>query len=209
MKIALVDTLHSNSRSVERALLQACEGRPLEVLRTEDPDELRSADKLVVPGQGGFGDCLRALRARGLDQAIVEEVRAGKPFLGICLGLQALFEASDEAPGVPGLALLPGRCERLLAQPGVKIPHMGWNSLKLTGEGHPALTAAGGSGSWFYFVHSFHAQPAAPRLLRACVTHGTQQVTAAIAQDNILATQFHPEKSQQVGLRLLSAFVSA
>lgn len=213
MKIALIDTLHANIRSVERALgaasdaLSSRTGARLTVVRTHDPDQVRTADKIVVPGQGGFGDCLGGLRTRGLDQVLVERIREGVPYLGICLGLQALFESSPEAPGVQGLGLIDGTCEKLLPEPGIKIPHMGWNQLTLENGGHPVLAAAGGDGTWVYFVHSFHGVPKDPRVLRATVQHGCQQVTAAIAQDNIIATQFHPEKSQEVGIRLLRGFV--
>jgi len=213
MKIALIDTGHANFRSVERALLAAAQLLPsstsaqAQVLRTHDPDIIVHCDKIVVPGQGGFGDCVSGLTTRGLDQVIAERVAAGVSYLGICLGLQALFESSAEAPGVVGLALLPGRCEKLQTAPDIKIPHMGWNRLELQHGGHPVLEAAGGNDAWVYFVHSYHAVPRDPALIKAVVTHGTQQVTAAVARDNVVATQFHPEKSQAVGLRLLAAFL--
>lgn len=211
MKIALVDTAYANIRSVERALLAAAELLPerrrLEIVRTHDPDVVRQCDKLVVPGQGGFGDCVASLRERHVDEALLESIRAGTPYLGICLGLQALFESSPEAPGVQGLGLLQGTCARLQHEPGVKVPHMGWNSLQSENGGHPVLDSAGGAGTWVYFVHSFHAVPADPRLVKAIVYHGTQRVTAAVALDNIVATQFHPEKSQRAGLRLLQGFL--
>ncbi len=214
MDIALIDTAHANLRSVERALLAAASaheqngGKPVRVLCTHDPDRVRRADKVVVPGQGGFGDCMAALTQGGLDQAIRESIRAGKHYLGICLGLQALFESSPEAPGVRGLGLLAGHCQRLKPEPGVKIPHMGWNQLSLREGGHAVLSAAGGEGTWLYFVHSYHGVPEREGDVRATVQHGTQTVTAAVARDNILATQFHPEKSQGAGLKLLEGFLA-
>lgn len=213
MKIALIDTGHANFRSVERALLAAAALLPqrtasaLQVTRTHDPETIATCDKIVVPGQGGFGDCVTGLTARGLDQVIAERVTHGISYLGICLGLQALFESSPEAPGVAGLALLSGHCEKLQVAPEIKIPHMGWNRLQLQQGGHPVLEAAGGNDAWVYFVHSYHAVPHDPSVIKAVVTHGPQQVTAAVARDNVVATQFHPEKSQAAGLRLLSAFL--
>lgn len=213
MKIALIDTGHANFRSVERALLSAADTIPrsapgsVEVMRTHDPDVIAECDKIVVPGQGGFGDCVAGLSSRGVDEIIRERVAAGVSYLGICLGLQALFESSPEAPGVQGLGLLGGHCHKLLLGPDIKIPHMGWNRLQLVHGGHPTLEAAGGNDAWVYFVHSYHGVPADPSVVKAVVTHGPNQVTAAVARDNILATQFHPEKSQGTGLRLLAAFL--
>lgn len=215
MDIALIDTAHANLRSVERALLAAAKaheargGKPVRVLRTHDPEVVHRADKMVVPGQGGFGDCMAALTQGGLDEAIRASVAEGKQYLGICLGLQALFESSPEAPGVKGLGLFRGHCERLLPEPGIKIPHMGWNQLSLRGSGHRALVSAGGEGAWLYFVHSYHGIPTDSADICATVQHGTQTVTAAVARDNVLATQFHPEKSQAAGLRLLEGFIAS
>lgn len=208
MHVLVVDTGHANLRSVEKALELA--GREItasvRVERSSDPERLRRADKLVVPGQGGFGRCMQALSG-GVGEALRERVSQGAAYLGICLGLQALFEASEEAPDVPGLGLLPGHVQKLQAAPGIKIPHMGWNQVHLTSSGHPVLAAAGGEGSWFYFVHSFHAVPGQRDLVKAVASHGPHQVTAAVARDNLIATQFHPEKSQKVGHRLLTAFL--
>src|SRR5690606_29972629 len=124
------------------------------VERSSDPHRLRQVDRLVVPGQGVFGSCMQAL-SRGVGEASREIVAQGTAYLGICLGLQALFESSEESPDVPGLGLLPGQVRKLQEAPGIKIPHMGWNQLHLTSGGHPVLEAAGGEGAWFYFVHSF------------------------------------------------------
>lgn len=208
LRVALVDTGHANLRSVKKALELAGRELSSEVVieRTRDPEVVRGLDKIVVPGQGGFGDCLSGLRG-GLDEAIVERIGAGVPYFGICLGLQALFESSEEAPGVAGLGVFPGRVRRLAAAPGLKIPHMGWNELELASGGHPVLEAAGGQGAWFYFVHSFHAEPADASLVKARSSYGPNFVTAAVAKDNVLATQFHPEKSQAAGHELLTAFL--
>ncbi len=208
LRVALVDTGHANLRSVKKALeLAGTElGSEVAIERTRDPEVIRKLDKIVVPGQGGFGDCLRGLRG-GPDEAILERIGAGVPYFGICLGLQALFESSDEAPGVAGLGVLKGHVRKLEAAPGLKIPHMGWNELELASGGHPTLEAAGGNGSWFYFVHSFHAVPDDAGVVKACASYGPNQVTAAVAKDNVLATQFHPEKSQAAGHKLLTAFL--
>jgi imidazole glycerol-phosphate synthase subunit HisH len=209
MLVVVVDMGLGNLRSVEKAVAAAAaEHAPgARIVRSTDPDLLRSADRIVVPGQGGFRDAARALSG-GLGEALLEQLRRGTPYLGICLGLQLLFETSDEAPGERGLGWFEGRVERLVGGAELKIPHMGWNSLELENDGHPLLEAAGGQGAWLYFVHSFHALPADPSLVKARVSHGPNRVTAAVARDNVFATQFHPEKSQQSGLSLLAAFIS-
>jgi glutamine amidotransferase len=202
---AVVDIGIGNLRSVAKALEIAGEGR-VTVIRTHDPDVVRRADRVVVPGQGGFAACARGL-AGGLSQALTEAVKSGVPYLGICLGLQVLFEGSEEAPGVPGFGWLRGQVRKLAGGPGVKIPHMGWNQLELADGGHTSLQAAGGQGAWVYFVHSYHAVPEEPGVLRATAGYGSNRVTAAVSRDNVLGTQFHPEKSQAAGLALLAAFL--
>ncbi len=201
---ALVDTGLGNLRSVQKALEAAGDG--VRVVRTRDPDAVRRADRVVVPGQGGFGRCAEAL-ANGLGDALTESRARGVPYLGICLGLQILFEGSEEAPGVKGLGWFRGTVQKLVGAPGIKIPHMGWNALNLRGGGHEVLGAAGGEGAWVYFVHSFHAVTDEPGLVRSVVAYGPNQVTAAVARDNVVATQFHPEKSQAAGLALLGRFL--
>ena len=201
----VVDIGIGNLRSVAKALEIAGEGR-VTVLRSRDPDVVRRADRVVVPGQGGFGACAEGL-AGGLSQALSEAVKSGVPYLGICLGLQVLFEGSEEAPGVPGFGWMRGQVKKLAGGPGVKIPHMGWNQLELVGGGQKTLEAAGGQGAWVYFVHSYHAVPEEPGVLRATVEYGSNRVTAAVSRDNVLGTQFHPEKSQAAGLALLAAFL--
>lgn len=209
MDVVVVDTGLGNLRSVEKALATAAAERDLDatILRSADPQVVRRADHVVFPGQGGFRDCVQAL-SLGLGDAVLESIRAGTPYFGICLGLQVLFETSAEAPTSRGLGLFGGRVERLSAEGGVKIPHMGWNQLDLASGGHPLLDAAGGDGTWFYFVHSFHAVPTDPTLVVASSSYGRNVVTAAIARDNVFATQFHPEKSQRAGLGLLGAFLA-
>jgi len=201
----VVDIGIGNLRSVAKALEIAGEGH-VTVVRSHDPDVVRRADRVVVPGQGGFAACAEGL-AGGLQQALSEAVKSGVPYLGICLGLQVLFEGSEEAPGVPGFGWLRGQVKKLAGGPGIKIPHMGWNQLELAGGGHTGLEAAGGQGAWVYFVHSYHAVPEEPGVLRATVEYGSNRVTAAVSRDNVLGTQFHPEKSQAAGLALLAAFL--
>jgi glutamine amidotransferase len=212
MRVVVVDTGLGNLRSVEKALLAAgseSDLSGLEVQRSADPDAVRRADRLVFPGQGAFRDCVLALQS-GLGDALTERIRSGAPYFGICLGLQVLFEKSDEAPGARGLGLFSGHVERLGTAGGVKIPHMGWNQLELgPAPHHPLLQRAGDEGTWFYFVHSFHAVADDPTLVTARCHHGPNEVTAAVARDNVFACQFHPEKSQAAGLRLLAAFLSS
>jgi imidazole glycerol-phosphate synthase subunit HisH len=204
----VVDTGLGNLRSVHKAVeTAAAEAAPgMHVVRSGDPDLVRRADRVVVPGQGGFRDCARAL-SQGLGDAVLEKIRAGTPYLGICLGLQILFEESDEAPGERGLGVFRGRVERLRGGPDVKIPHIGWNQLDLLNGGHAHLAAAGGAGTWFYFVHSYHAVATDPAVV-ATSGYGENRICSAVARDNVFATQFHPEKSQRAGLALLRSFLS-
>jgi glutamine amidotransferase len=207
--LALVDLGMGNLHSVERALVRAASdaGVACAVERTSDPDAVRRADRVVVPGQGAFRDCAAALRA-GMGEALREVIAQGTPFFGICLGLQALFAESEEAPGEAGLGIFAGRVVRLAPSPGVKIPHMGWNRVVRTREVEGALAELPAEGEHFYFVHSFHAVPDDAALVAAVTEHGPHRVTAAIQRGNVTATQFHPEKSQDAGLRLLAAFLA-
>jgi imidazole glycerol-phosphate synthase subunit HisH len=206
--VALVDLGMGNLRSVERALMRAAEsaGASIEVTITPHAEDVARADKVVVPGQGAFRDCAAALSG-GLGQAIRERIAAGAPYLGICLGLQALFEASDEAPGAAGLGVFKGHVKLLAGAPGIKIPHMGWNRLELQRTGAGPLSVYDREAPYVYFVHSYHAVPEDPSLVAAVTQHGPHRITAAVQRENVTAAQFHPEKSQEAGLLLLSAFL--
>jgi len=189
-----------NLRSVSKALEHVAPD--VRVLVTADPEEIRAADRVVVPGQGAMPDCMRQLAASGAREAVVEAA-ADKPFLGICIGVQMLFERAEEGD-TPGLGIIPGRVPRLKA-PGLKIPHMGWNEVFQV-RPHP-LWRGIASGSRYYFVHSYYPAPRDPALTAATCVYGAP-FTCAIARDNIFAVQFHPEKSQSAGLQLLSNFVN-
>jgi glutamine amidotransferase len=199
--IAVVDVCSGNLRSVERALAQV--GGDARI--TRDPDAIRRADKIVVPGQGAFGMFMRGLVERGLGDALREALASGRPFLGICLGMQVLFDESEEQGPCPGLGLLRGRVERLRPpDPRLKVPHIGWNQV---GFRRPDPLLAGvAEGAYVYFDHSYHAVPDDPSLIALDAEHG-QALTAAIRHDNLFACQFHPEKSQTVGLQILRNFV--
>jgi glutamine amidotransferase len=208
--IAVVDAGLGNLRSVARAL-QATGTRD-EVRIVEGPEGVREAKRVVVPGQGAFGEAASALRPDSpLGAAIIESIRAGKPYLGICLGMQVLFHSSEESPGHPGFGLFPGRVRRLpgnmLDDEGrrLKVPHIGWSPIALRGT-HPVLDVPSGD-AWFYFVHSFHAVPEDERLIAGVCAYGEVPITAAVAHENVVGVQFHPEKSQGAGLELLRAFV--
>ena len=203
MKIAVVDYGMGNLRSVSKALERVAPRD--EVLVTADPAAIRDAERVVVPGQGAMPDCMRQLTASGAREAVVEAATS-KPFLGICIGLQMLFEHGEEGD-TPGLGLLPGRVPKFAAEvanAGLKIPHMGWNQVQ---QARPhALWNGIADASRFYFVHSYYPQPADRSLTSGTCTYGVS-FTCAVARDNIFAVQFHPEKSQDSGLRLLSNFV--
>ena len=201
--IAVIDYGVGNLFSVEKALLYA--GAAVEV--THDAEKIAAAEKLVLPGVGAFGDCMKRLEATGLIPVIRREIEGGTPLLGICVGLQILFEGSDESPGVHGLGIFSGRVRRIQA-PQLKIPHMGWNSLTF-GErrGEIDLFQGVSAGAYVYFVHSYHAAPEASEIITAQTTYG-ECVTAAVAKDNVQAVQFHPEKSGAVGSAILKNFVN-
>jgi glutamine amidotransferase len=165
-----------------------------------------SAAGLVLPGVGALADCITALKAGGMDQAVREWIRADRPFLGVCLGLQALFDFSEEAD-TKGLGIFPGRVVRFKVLAGLKIPHMGWNTVRFTQPGSPLTAGLAPEGEAFYFVHSYHCMPADPSLVLAECEYGGP-FTAAIARGRCFATQFHPEKSQAKGLQLYRNFVA-
>jgi glutamine amidotransferase len=200
LNIAVVDYGMGNLRSVSKALEHVA---PKDrVLVTADPEAIYGADRVVVPGQGAMPDCMRQLAQSGARDAVIDAAR-DKPWLGLCIGLQMLFERGEEGD-TPGLGLLPGRVPRLSA-PGLKIPHMGWNEV-LQSRPHP-LWAGIPDRSRFYFVHSYHPAPTDASLTAATCVYGAP-FTCAVARDNIFAVQFHPEKSQSAGLQLLSNFVN-
>jgi glutamine amidotransferase len=199
MRIAVVDYGMGNIRSVSKALERVAP--QAEVLVSADPDAIRAAERVVVPGQGAMPDCMRQLTASGAREAVIEATRA-KPFLGICVGMQMLFEHGEEGD-TPGLGLLAGEVPRLRGD-GLKIPHMGWNQV-WQARAH-ALWREVPDGARFYFVHSYYPRPADTWLTAGTCEYGAA-FTCAVARDNIFAVQFHPEKSQSAGLQLLSNFV--
>ena len=197
--IAIIDYDAGNIKSVEKALQKLGQ----EVCITRDPKLLLNAEKVILPGVGAFGDAMSHLNAYGLVEIIREIVDKKTPFLGICLGLQLLFERSDEAPGVEGLGILEGEILRIPDQEGLKIPHIGWNSLKLHREGR--LFEGVSEGAFVYFVHSYYLKAADEGIVRASTEYGTK-IHASVEQGNVFACQFHPEKSSGVGLMMLSNF---
>ena len=209
MAIIVVDTGSGNLRSVEKAVeTAASRSRQTEdVIRSSDPDTIRKASRLVLPGQGAFSDCAKAMQ-NGIGAAVTEFIATGRPMYGICIGLQLLFESSEEAPGVAGLGYFKGHVRKLIGGDGIKIPHMGWNSLRFEQSNPNLLERSGAKEQYFYFVHSFHAVPAEPAVLLATVDYGTNRVTAAVGRENVFASQFHPEKSQSAGLDLLTEFLN-
>lgn len=195
--IALVDYGAGNLRSVENALREV----GARVVVTHDPDEVRRADRVVVPGQGSMPECAEAMRRSGVADALVEAIGRGAPVLGICVGLQILFDEGEEAGGAKGLGLLRGTIARLPA--GEKLPHIGWSPLRAVGSPGPLFAPM--DGAYVYFAHSYAAPADAPGVALT-TTHG-RPYCAALARDNLFAVQFHPEKSQRVGLALLERFV--
>ncbi|MEH2393509.1 MAG: imidazole glycerol phosphate synthase subunit HisH [Nostoc sp.] len=200
--IAVVDYEMGNLHSVCKGLEKA--GATPNV--TYSPKELEQADAIVLPGVGAFDPAVQHLRSRGLEQPIKEAIASGKPFLGICLGLQILFESSAEGTQ-PGLGIIKGKVRRFRLEPDITIPHMGWNQLEVT-QPKSILWEHLPSDPWVYFVHSYYVDPIEEQIRAATVTHGTQTVTAAIAHENLIAVQFHPEKSSNIGLQILSNFVA-
>ena len=197
--IAIIDYDAGNLKSVEKALLALGE----DVLVTRDREKLLAADKVILPGVGNFGDAMEKLKSYGLVSVIHELAERGKPFLGICLGLQLLFERSDEAPGVEGLGILKGEILRIPDKEGLKVPHIGWNSLHLQNEGR--LFRDLPEGSYVYFVHSYYLKAENPQIVKATTEYGVT-IDASVEQGNVFACQFHPEKSSRVGLRILENF---
>ena len=198
--IAVIDYGVGNLFSVEKALMQFA----TDVVITGDKELIAKADKLVLPGVGDFGECMSNLEATGLIPTIRECIAKGTPLLGICIGEQILFEGSEESPEAKGLGIFKGMVRRIQA-PGLKVPHMGWNSVTFSQADHP-LFAHLGEHPYFYFVHSYHCVPEDAGIITATTEYG-EKLTAAVAKDNVMATQFHPEKSGDVGLQVLKNFI--
>ncbi len=211
--VAVVDYGMGNLRSVSQAVLHVAATTSVEVIVTSRPDQVRAAERVVLPGQGAMPDCMRELRESGLLEAVLEAA-ASKPLMGVCVGMQMLFERSEEGP-TPGLGLIGGEVLRFQLEGRLqpdgsryKIPQMGWNQVMQSGHGasrHP-LWAGVPDGAWFYFVHSFYARPSEPRHSVGETEYGAR-FTSAVARDNIFATQFHPEKSAEHGLQLYRNFL--
>ena len=197
--IAIIDYDAGNLKSVEKALLYLGQ----DVLVTRDREKILSADKVILPGVGNFGDAMEKLKGYGLEEGIRETARQGKPFLGICLGLQLLFERSAEAPGVEGLGILKGEILRIPDREDLKVPHIGWNSLKLQNQGR--LFAGLEEEPYVYFVHSYYLKAADPQIVKAVTEYGVR-IDASVESGNVFACQFHPEKSSRTGLKILKNF---
>ena len=199
--VAIIDYDAGNIRSVEKAVRYL--GK--EVTVTSEPEEILAADRVILPGVGAFGDAMKRLHAMGLVEVIRQVAERGTPFLGICLGLQLLFEKSEESPGVPGLGLLQGEILRLPEHPGLKVPHIGWNSLKYPNPGR--LFRGIPEDSYVYFVHSYYLKAQDEGIVTATTEYGTL-VHASVESGNLFACQFHPEKSSETGLTILENFLS-
>ncbi len=199
--IAIIDYDAGNLKSVEKALVSLGE----EVLVSRDSSEILQADKVILPGVGSFGDAMNNLDKFGLVDTIKKVTRNGTPFLGICLGLQLLFKESDETPGAEGLDILPGKILKIPAKEGFKIPHMGWNSLDVK-PGAKLFKGLEGN-PYVYFVHSYYLKAADENIVAAS-TEYTTHIHASVESGNVFACQFHPEKSSDVGLKILKNFAS-
>ena len=197
--IAIIDYNAGNLKSVEKALHLLGE----ETVITRSFQEIEAADKVILPGVGAFGDAMGQLKKYELDKVIREVTAQGKPFLGICLGLQLLFEGSDESQGVEGLHILDGQVLRIPDAPGLKIPHIGWNSLELANDGR--IFQGIENGAYVYFVHSYYLKAANEQIVKATTEYSTH-IHASVEQGNVFACQFHPEKSGAVGLSILKNF---
>ena len=199
-RVTIVDYGSGNLRSVQKA----CERLGAEATITSDANRVGEAAILILPGVGAFGDAMRELRSRSLVEPIQRHLAADKPFLGICMGLQLLFETGLEGGQHQGLAALPGDVVRFEIDPSLKVPHMGWNRVAWRNDG--PLREDARSSSYFYFVHAYHPRPAEPSYVCGTADYGGE-FCAAVARGRLLATQFHPEKSQQAGLRVIDAFL--
>ncbi len=199
--IAIIDYDAGNLKSVEKAF----ETTGAQCVVTRDRDVILNADKVVLPGVGNFGDAMEKLHKYNLVEVIKAVIEKGTPFLGICLGLQLLFEESDEAPGVKGLCVLKGKIKLIPKNPDIKIPHIGWNSLELSGNGRLFKDIA--NGEYVYFVHSYYLEAADESIVKATTEYGVH-IHASVEQENVFACQYHPEKSSDVGLKMLENFAN-
>lgn len=199
---AIIDYDAGNIRSVEKALLALGE----EAIVTRDKDIILSADRVILPGVGAFGDAMNKIRGYGLEDVIKEVINKGTPFLGICLGLQLMFERSDESKGVSGLGILKGEILRIPDEPGLKIPHIGWNSLKYPNQGKLYMGIP--EQSYVYFVHSYYLKAEEDDIVVAATEYGNTLIHASVEKNNVFACQFHPEKSSEVGLTILKNFIN-
>ena len=197
--IGIIDYDAGNLRSVEKALQYL--GK--ETIVTRDPEQIRKADKVILPGVGAFGDAMKKLQEYHLDTLIREIADSGKPLLGICLGLQLLFEESEESPGVKGLGVLEGKIRRIPEGEGLKVPHIGWKSLHLEHNGRLFRNIP--ENSYVYFVHSYYLEAKAPEIVKASTEYGVH-IHASVEKNNLFACQFHPEKSSETGLQILKNF---
>lgn len=201
MNIALLDYGAGNLSSVANALKQL----ELPVRIVDVPEGLEGASHVVLPGVGSFGDCMQQLSARGLVEPLRKWLRDGKPYLGICLGYQILFDSSEESPGISGLCHVAGKVIRFPEDVGEKVPHMGWNAADPE-QPREGVWKGLGDRPYFYFVHSYFPKPVDDSVIAATTRHGSEEFAAAIQLPNVLACQFHPEKSQSAGLSLLRNF---
>ncbi|MBQ7944694.1 MAG: imidazole glycerol phosphate synthase subunit HisH [Lachnospiraceae bacterium] len=199
--IAIIDYDAGNIKSVEKALISLGE----EAVITRDKDEILAADHVILPGVGAFGDAMDKIRRYGLEEIIKEVVAKGTPFLGICLGLQLLFESSEETVGVEGLGILKGKIVKIPDNQGLKVPHIGWNSLKFPNKGR--LYEGIKEDSYVYFVHSYYLQAEDEDIVVATTEYATH-IHASVEKSNVFACQFHPEKSSDVGLQILKNFIN-
>jgi imidazole glycerol-phosphate synthase subunit HisH len=202
VKTGIIDYGGGNLRSVANALRSLGE-HPVVIA---SPDEVADSTHLFLPGQGEFGDTMRRLEERGLTPLLKNWIAQDRPYFGICVGYQILFDGSEEAPETPGLGILPGTVRRFRSEPGLKIPHMGWNAATAT-RGETRVWHGLGHDPYFYYIHSYFPEPATPEYIVAKTTYGTQTFAGAIERGNLFACQFHPEKSQDAGIRLIQNFL--
>ncbi len=204
MRVGIIDYGGGNLRSVANALRSL--GHEPDIIAS--PESMGDISHLILPGQGAFGDCMERLEKRGLAGLLKNWLGAERPYFGICVGYQILFETSEEAPGTAGLGVLGGSVCRFSDEPGLKIPHMGWNSA-LAQQENSRVWCGLGSEPYFYYVHSYFPIPREPEVVTAATTYGSQTFAAAVERGNLFACQFHPEKSQETGMQLIQNFLKS